>query len=143
MAVATTRTALRSSPTINSSPSSHTIIFHPEESVSAAGVAAPAAAAAAAAAAAFSQAAPVPEGEVVIATLGPGDFFGETGLPEGRQMRAASVLCRSDVEVMAMDKEIFKQVQSKAARTANKISLRRPCGRVRRAQRARLTKYSR
>ena len=40
-----------------------------------------------------------PEGEVVIATLGPGDFFGETGLLEGRQKRGASVLCTSDVEV--------------------------------------------
>ena len=41
-------------------------------------------------------------GDVVIASLGPGDFFGETGLLEGRSTRGASVVCRTPVEVMAM-----------------------------------------
>ena len=36
----------------------------------------------------------------VIAALGPGDFFGETGLLEGRKTRNASVVCTSPTEVM-------------------------------------------
>jgi len=79
-----------------------------------------------------------PEGEVVIATLGPGDFFGETGLLEGRQKRGASVLCTSDVEVMAMDKEVFKQVAG-SGETGNKLadSMREKADAL---QRARLSK---
>jgi len=50
------------------------------------------------------------EGGRVIATLGPGDFFGETGLLEGRRKRAASVICLTPVEVMAMDRAVFNQV---------------------------------
>ena len=50
------------------------------------------------------------DSDVVIATLGPGDFFGETGLLDGRATRSASVRCNSDVEVMAMDKDVFTQV---------------------------------
>ena len=46
----------------------------------------------------------------VIAKLGAGDFFGETGLLEGRKERAASVVCTSPVEVMAMDRAAFNQV---------------------------------
>ena len=134
---------LRSSPTINSSPSSHTIIFHPEESVSAVGGSAGVSSrgGGGGGGSSVSQAAPVPEGEVVIATLGPGDFFGETGLLEGRQMRAASVLCRSDVEVMAMDKEIFKQVAGQSGKDGEQNKLASSMRQKADArQRARLTK---
>ena len=77
-------------------------------------------------------------GDVCIASLGPGDFFGETGLLEGRQTRAASVICRTPVEVMAMDREIFKQVTG-SGEQGNKIadSMR---AKADARQRARLTK---
>ena len=39
-----------------------------------------------------------------------GDFFGETALLEGRATRAASVRCMTGVEVMMLDREVFKQV---------------------------------
>ena len=52
---------------------------------------------------------------------GPGDFFGETGLLEGREKRGASVVCRTPVEVMAMDREIFKQVAG-SGEQGNKIA---------------------
>ena len=48
--------------------------------------------------------------DTVIASLGPGDFFGETALLEGRSTRAASVICLEPVEVMALDRDVFKQV---------------------------------
>jgi len=50
------------------------------------------------------------DGQMAIAQLGPGDFFGETGILEGRATRAASVLCNTDVEVVAIDKATFNQV---------------------------------
>ena len=78
-------------------------------------------------------------GDVVIASLGPGDFFGETGLLENRTTRAASVICRTPVEVMAMDREIFKQVAGSGDAQGNKLadSMKE---RADARQRARLTK---
>ena len=78
-------------------------------------------------------------GDVVIASLGPGDFFGETGLLENRTTRAASVICRTQVEVMAMDREIFKQVAGSGDAQGNKLadSMKE---RADARQRARLTK---
>ena len=60
-------------------------------------------------------------GEIVIATLGPGDFFGETGLLEGRETRAASVRCRTNVEVMAIDRSIFNQIAG-GGQSSNKLA---------------------
>ena len=38
-----------------------------------------------------------------ITKLGPGDFFGETGLLEGRGTRNSSVICTTPVEVLMID----------------------------------------
>lgn len=58
-----------------------------------------------------------------VGRLGPGDFFGETGLLEGRDSRQASVVCRSGVEVMAMEREVFKQVAGAGAgASGNKLA---------------------
>jgi len=51
-----------------------------------------------------------PEGDRLIATLGPGDFFGETALVEGREKRNASVRCLSAVEVLVIDRGMFTQL---------------------------------
>ena len=48
----------------------------------------------------------------VIATLGAGDFFGETGLLEGRKERAASVVCTTPVEVLMIDNAMFQQLST-------------------------------
>lgn len=45
-----------------------------------------------------------------IAKLGPGDFFGETGLLEGRAVRNSSVLCETPVEVLMIDNAMFQHL---------------------------------
>ena len=42
-----------------------------------------------------------------VARLGPGDFFGETGLLEGRTVRNSSVVCTTPVEVLMIDNQMF------------------------------------
>jgi len=46
--------------------------------------------------------------EVEIARLGPGDFFGETGILEGRAQRSSSVVCVAPTEVLFMDRRDFQ-----------------------------------
>merc|ERR1719162_792663 len=57
----------------------------------------------------------------VIAELGPGDFFGETGLLEGRKTRNASVVCTSPTEVMMVDEAVFTEIAGKGEK-GNKLS---------------------
>ena len=57
----------------------------------------------------------------VIAALGPGDFFGETGLLEGRKTRNASVVCTSPTEVMMVDEAVFTEIAGKGEK-GNKLS---------------------
>ena len=47
-----------------------------------------------------------------VTRLGPGDFFGETGLLEGRGERNTSVVCASPVEVLVIDKSMFLQLNA-------------------------------
>ena len=42
-----------------------------------------------------------------IAQLGPGDFFGETGLLEGRAARNTDVVCKTPVEVIMIGNDMF------------------------------------
>jgi len=42
-----------------------------------------------------------------VTRLGPGDFFGETGLLEGRTERNTTVRCATPVELLAVDKVMF------------------------------------
>ena len=53
-----------------------------------------------------------------ITTLGPGDFFGETGLLEGRGTRNSSVLCKTPVEVLMIDNAMFLQLTENAEKGA-------------------------
>mmetsp|Transcript_34773 Transcript_34773/g.86766 ORF Transcript_34773/g.86766 Transcript_34773/m.86766 type:complete len:1133 (+) Transcript_34773:61-3459(+) len=75
--------------------------------------------------------------EVEIAKLGPGDFFGETGILEGRAVRSSSVECISPVEVLFMDKAEFSAlVQSDRSGTLKEDMHRRAEAR----QQARMSK---
>jgi len=76
-------------------------------------------------------------GERQIATLGPGDFFGETGLLEGREVRAASVLAKTPVEVLAIDKGVFNEIARADGASTLSASMRE---RAEERQRARLMK---
>lgn len=50
-------------------------------------------------------------GELRLAVLGPGDFFGEMALFE-RQERSATVRARSDARVLTVDKKtLFRRIQ--------------------------------
>mmetsp|Transcript_34548 Transcript_34548/g.103510 ORF Transcript_34548/g.103510 Transcript_34548/m.103510 type:complete len:2592 (+) Transcript_34548:5875-13650(+) len=79
-----------------------------------------------------------PDGkERLIATLGAGDFFGETGLLEGRSVRAASVFATAPLEVLAIDRKVFNEVASVHNSSALSTSMRE---RAEARQRARLLK---
>ena len=52
-----------------------------------------------------------------VTRLGPGDFFGETGLLEGRGERNTSVVCASPVEVLVIDKSMFLQLNESQGST--------------------------
>ena len=78
-----------------------------------------------------------PEGERVIQTLGAGDFFGETGLLEGRDVRAASVVCVEPLEVLAIDGQTFKEVAASDSGSKLSTSIQE---RAEARQRARLLK---
>ena len=47
-----------------------------------------------------------------IASLGPGDFFGETGLIEGRATRNTDVVCKTPVSVLMISNAMFLQLTS-------------------------------
>lgn len=73
-----------------------------------------------------------------VTRLGPGDFFGETGLLEGRPKRNTTVRCSTDAELLMIDKDMFLQLTeapqgSFASALADKIKER-----VEARQRARL-----
>jgi CRP-like cAMP-binding protein len=73
-----------------------------------------------------------------VTRLGPGDFFGETGLLEGRPKRNTTVRCSTDAELLMIDKTMFLQLTeapegSFASALADKIRER-----VEARQRARL-----
>jgi NADH dehydrogenase len=55
-----------------------------------------------------------PEGEI-IATLGPGSFFGEQALIENNRPRSASIRARSTVEVVVMGQHVFTSISKTLA----------------------------
>lgn len=56
-----------------------------------------------------------------VASLGPGDFFGEMGLMTGAP-RTATVFARTDVECYRLDKESFKDILARRPEIAEDIS---------------------
>ena len=80
-----------------------------------------------------------------IARLGPGDFFGETGLLEGRTVRNSSVVCTTPVEVLMMDNAMFNLLTDEgtggsAAGSASAAISSRIRARAEARQRTRLTR---
>jgi hypothetical protein len=59
--------------------------------------------------------------EVELATLGPGKFFGEIGLLEDRP-RTATVRAKTDVELLALDRETFRRLVASSHETAEDVS---------------------
>jgi len=55
-----------------------------------------------------------------IATLGPGDFFGEIGLLE-TERRTASVVAASDMQLIVMFQREFKQMEREMPNVAERI----------------------
>jgi CRP-like cAMP-binding protein len=58
--------------------------------------------------------------DAVLATLGPGQFFGEMGLLADTP-RTASVQARTDLEVLALDREAFRRVVEQAGGEAEGV----------------------
>jgi len=75
-----------------------------------------------------------------IASLGPGDFFGETGLLEGRGKRNSTVLCKTSVEVLMMDKSMFLHLTEGRRGSAAAAIPKRMAERVAARQRSRLNR---
>ena len=80
---------------------------------------------------------PSSDGQRNIATLQAGDFFGETGMLEGRERRAASVVCQEDVEVLSIDRAVFEQLASSSSDSKLSAAVRE---KAEARQRARLMK---
>jgi CRP-like cAMP-binding protein len=62
----------------------------------------------------------VKRGEQLLAELGPGDFFGEMGLV-GDAPRNASVIATSDMRVIVMTGQAFRQIDRDYPEVANTI----------------------
>ena len=76
-----------------------------------------------------------------IAQLGPGDFFGETGLLEGRVTRNTDVLCRTPVEVLMIGNAMFLHLTGRAnAGSAGAAIASKMRERAEARQRSRLTR---
>uniref|UniRef100_A0A7S2IWR8 cGMP-dependent protein kinase n=1 Tax=Haptolina brevifila TaxID=156173 RepID=A0A7S2IWR8_9EUKA len=76
-----------------------------------------------------------------IANLGPGDFFGETGLLEGRETRNTDVLCRTPVSVLMISNAMFLQLTSRVdAGSAGAAVAARMRERAEKRQRSRLNR---
>ena len=73
------------------------------------------------------------KGGQVIARLGAGDFFGETGLLEKRKHRAASVQCTTPVEVMKTVTCRCMPLHAVACRYTTPVEVMRTSGRRRAA----------
>jgi hypothetical protein len=59
--------------------------------------------------------------EVQVATLGPGQFFGEIGLLANTP-RTATVAARTPIEVLALDRETFRRVAESSEATAEDLA---------------------
>jgi CRP-like cAMP-binding protein/cytochrome P450 len=59
--------------------------------------------------------------DIVLAVLGPGDYFGEVGLVQGRP-RMASVRALTEVDTLALDIEGFRGLLSESERTSRQIA---------------------
>jgi CRP-like cAMP-binding protein len=59
--------------------------------------------------------------EVQVATLGPGQFFGEIGLLADAP-RNATVAARTPIEVLALDRETFRSVTESSEGTAEDLA---------------------
>ncbi len=63
-----------------------------------------------------------PSGEdIFLAALGAGDYFGEMGLVHDRP-RMATVRATTEVELMALDRETFRDLLSESERTSQEIA---------------------
>lgn len=58
---------------------------------------------------------------VVVSTLGPGEFFGETGLLTSAP-RSATVRALTDVELLRLDRETFRRITSQSQATADDLA---------------------
>ena len=56
-----------------------------------------------------------------VTRLGAGDFFGETGLLEGRGRRNTTVTCATPVEVLMIDSPMFMELQSSGKGVAQRM----------------------
>lgn len=59
--------------------------------------------------------------DILLASLGPGDYFGEVGLVHD-QPRMATVRARTDVEMMTLDREAFRDLLSQSEQTSQQIA---------------------
>ena len=59
--------------------------------------------------------------EIFLASLGPGEYFGEVGLVHDRP-RMASVRAITEVEMMTLDREAFRELLSDSERTSEEIA---------------------
>ena len=75
-----------------------------------------------------------------ITKLGPGDFFGETGLLEGRGTRNSTVLCNTPVEVLMIDNAMFLHLTGSPAGSAGAEISGRMRERAEARQRSRLNR---
>jgi len=75
-----------------------------------------------------------------VARLGPGDFFGETGLLEGRVARNTDVICSTDVEVLMIDRPMFLQLAEAPEGSAGAAIAEKMRERAEARQRRRLNK---
>jgi CRP-like cAMP-binding protein len=59
-------------------------------------------------------------GEVVLSRFGPGDYFGEIGLLNDAP-RQATVMARTPLEVMALDRETFARLMKSSQTTEDEV----------------------
>ena len=59
--------------------------------------------------------------EIFLASLGPGEYFGEVGLVHDRP-RMATVRAITEVEMMTLDREAFRELLSESERTSQAIA---------------------
>ena len=60
--------------------------------------------------------------DIVLAVLGPGDYFGEVGLVQGRP-RMATVRARTEVEALTLEIEGFRALLSESEQTSRQIAV--------------------
>ena len=64
-----------------------------------------------------------PAGDIVIGSLGPGEYFGEIGLLQGRpRMATVRAAADSEAEVMALDEASFRALMTESQQTSEEIA---------------------